>query len=189
MEVRAGAGEDLESKAIRRLVFGRLEPRWVAGCLEPRWVTEEIVTCKIHRGRRRLLRCHECGKLILPPAAYYSDRIYYRSREYAGMPGWKDSARKHYHVLCYGCWKGEPLSPRGGMVKFIDRSRPPGRRVVGVKPFSSSLRKKEPARENRGGSNFGETPREPSRPSLCGAGVGSPGSPDGKDDLPERSGA
>ncbi|MBW2674012.1 MAG: hypothetical protein JRD89_11450 [Deltaproteobacteria bacterium] len=171
-EVGRGVGEHLPRRSgaqhPKRLVFGRFE--------RGRWRTEEIVTCKIAKGRRRLRRCHECGKIIIPPAAYYSDRIYYHRREYAGLAGWISSTRKHYHVLCYGCWRGERLDPRGSTVKFIDRSKPPGKRVVGVRPFSSlhrrgrfssSLRRKCPARDNTVVSTCGESTVEPTRPSAA----------------------
>ena len=116
------------SDRIKRLVFGRFE--------FGKWRTEEIVTKRVMHRKRGVL-CHECRRLIYPDETYYSDGIYYRNREYAGILGFVERCRKHHHVVCRGCWRGEGLAARGTLTKFIDRSRPRGSKIVGVKPFKA----------------------------------------------------
>ena len=119
--------KDITTVGIKRLVIGR----FFCG----RWQTEEIVTKHASRAEKNPRRCQECGHIIFPPAEYYSDRIYYVVRGDYGLPIIGYRKRKHHHVVCARCWRGEMLAASGGFTKFVDRSRPRGRRILGVKPF------------------------------------------------------
>jgi hypothetical protein len=163
---------------VKRIAFGRR--------VDGRWVTDEIVTCRTSRGRERL--CSSCGRPIEKGAVCYSVRTYYRSYTYALL--WRD-ARGGHRTLCRSCWRGEEMSPRGDLVKFVDRSRPRGRRVVGVRPFSSERRssRKEGSAGKPQEVASANACGNPPGPPLCGVGVGSPSTPGGRGRPLGRSGA
>lgn len=111
------------AERIKRVVIGYR--------LKEGWRTEEVITKRRARiPHHRLKICHECWEPIRNGQEYYSDRHWY-GRGCATPWGRAWRGRVNYHIICERCYRGDPMSANGKLVKFYDKL---GRRAW-VAPF------------------------------------------------------